>query len=70
MRDVTKAGLIRAALAEGPATTLELALELGMPRNAVAAQLSMMCRRDAVRKKPMVGADGYHRNLWSLGRAA
>lgn len=70
MTTATKAGLIRAALAEGSATTVELYLELGMPRNAVAAQLSMMVRRGAVVKKPMRGLDGYRRNLWSLGRTA
>lgn len=63
----TKAGIIRAALAEGPATTQELVAELDMPRNYVAAQLAVMVRRGSVRKKPFLGTDGHTRNLWSLG---
>lgn len=70
MTTTTKAGLIRGVLAEGPATTIEVALELDMPRNSVAAQLSVMARRGSVVKKTMRGLDGYRRNLWSLGRAA
>lgn len=70
MSQNSKAATIRAALAEAPATTQELAAELGMARNAVAAHLSMMSRRDHVRKQPMVGADGHTRYLWSIGRRA
>lgn len=69
MIPATKAGIIRAALAEGPATTQELVAELGMARNYVAAQLAVMVRRGSVKKKPFLGNDGRTRCLWSLGRA-
>jgi|GEM_PF-5129340 len=66
---MTNAARIRAALGEGPATTQELVAELGMARNYIAAQLTVMARRGHLRKKPFVGTDGHTRNLWSLRRA-
>lgn len=63
---LSKAALVLALLADGPATTAEIAAELGWDAGNTGDHVHNLYQRGKVKREPFPTGDKLRRFLWSL----